>query len=104
MIFGALQNVVERTQSHAHAAYGFDGSCSGAFHSPHPHDHTDAIPVSAATSFAASACHFATRYHAVAGCNPLRPPNPFVVAKLTMMPTLFAGMPASTVRFVTAWR
>src|SRR4051812_47478103 len=93
MIFGALQNVVERTQSHAHAAYGFDGSCSGAFHSPHPHDHTDAIPVSAATCFAASACHFATWYHAVAGCRPLRPPKPFVDAKLTISPSLFAGMP-----------
>src|SRR4051812_11528633 len=103
MIFGALQNVVERTQSHAHAAYGFDGSCSGAFHSPHPHDHTDAIRVSDAPCAAESACHFATWYQAASGSRPLRPPKPFVVAKLTINPTFDDGMP-TLVKSATAFR
>jgi len=51
------------------------------------------MPVSAATCLTASACHFATWNHAPTGCSPLRPPNPTVVEKLTMSPTLFAGMP-----------
>ena len=101
--FGASQSDGDRAHSHAHIAYGLSGSCSAAFHSPHPHDHTDAMPVSAATCCAASDCHFATSYHASAGCSSLRPPNPFVVAKLTMIPTRFAGMPMD-VKSVTACR
>ena len=58
--FGALHSSAERVHSQAQSAYAFAGSCSGAVHCPHPHDQTEAMPVSAATSCAASDCHFAT--------------------------------------------
>ena len=79
------------------------GSCSPTLQRPQPHDQTEAIPVSAATCFTASACHFATWYQAPTGTSPLRPPKPFVVAKLTMRPTLLGGMPTE-VRSSTASR
>ena len=65
------------------------------------------MPVSAATCCTASSCHFATWYHASAGSSPLRPPKPFVVAKLSISPTLFAGIPidvksATACRYVVA--
>src|SRR5947209_17593690 len=74
--FGAAHSDGDRAHSQAHIAYGLFGSCSAAFHSPHPHDHTDAIPVSVATCFAASACHFATSYHASGGWRSFLPPKP----------------------------
>ncbi len=101
--FGALQNESDRTQSHAHSAYGFAGSVSPADHSGQPHDQTDAIPVSAATCLSASACHFTTWYQSAAGARPLRPPKPFVVAKLTMSPSR-SGVIPRLVKSATAWR
>ena len=89
---GALQSDCERAQSQTQAACPFSGSCSPTLHRPQPHDQTEAIPVSAATCFAASACHFATWNHADTGSRPFRPPKPFVVEKLTISPTLLAGM------------
>ncbi len=91
--FGALHSAGDRAQSHAHRAYGLSGSCSAAFHSPQPHDQTEAMPVSEATCCRASSCHFATWYHAVAGSSPLRPPKPFVVAKLVTSPSRFGAIP-----------
>ena len=38
-----------RAHSQTHAAWPFSGSCSPTLHLPHPHDQTDAMPVSAAT-------------------------------------------------------
>ena len=61
------------------------------------------MPVSAATCCAASDCHFATSYHASSGWRPLRPPKPFVVAKLIISPTRFGAMPID-VRSPTACR
>ncbi len=84
IVVGASQRPGERAHSHAHAASGFAGSVSAAFHSAQPHDQSEPAPVSSATAFAASACHFATWNQADAGWRPLRPPKPFVVAKLTI--------------------
>ena len=61
------------------------------------------MPVSAATCRAASVCHLITWNQAPTGSRPLRPPNPFVVAMLIMIPTLFAGIPID-VMFSTASR
>src|SRR5207248_6687425 len=101
--FGASQYDSDRTHSHAHSAYGFAGSVSFADHSGQPHDQTDAIHVSPATSCTASACHFTTWYQAASGSSPLRPPNPFVVAKLSMRPSRSGAMPRP-VKSATAWR
>ena len=57
---GASHSDGERAHSHTHATWPFSGSCSPTLQRPHPHDHTDAIPVSAATCCSASDCHFAT--------------------------------------------
>src|SRR5581483_4583360 len=100
---GALHSDADRAHSHAHIAYGLSGSFSAAFHSPQPHDHTDAMPVSAATCCAASDCHFATSYHASGGWRLFLPPKPVVVAKLTIRPTRFAGIPLA-VKSETACR
>src|SRR6266536_6129598 len=78
---GASQSAGERVHNHAQSAYGLVGSCSTGVNSPQPHDQTDAMPVSAATCAAASACHFVTVYQAASGWSPLRPPKPLVVAK-----------------------
>jgi len=100
---GASHNDGERAHNQTQATCPFSGSCSPTLQRPHPHDHTDAMPVSPATWRNASACHFATWNHAETGSRPLRPPKPFVVAKLTIRPTLSAGIPIE-VRFVTALR
>src|SRR5258708_5407180 len=101
--FGALQNESDRTQSHAQSAYGFAGSVSSADHSGQPHDQTDAMPVSAATWRRASACHFTTWYQAASGSRLLRPPKPFVVAKLTIRPKR-SGVIPRPVKSAIAWR
>ena len=61
------------------------------------------MPVSAATCCAASDCHFATWYHAESGSRPLRPPKPFVDAKLIIRPSRLGAMPIE-VRSATACR
>ncbi len=102
-IFGASQRLCVRAQSQTHAASGFVGSTSLGFHSCQPHEKTEPRWSSAATLFAESASHFTTWYHAEAGWSPLRPPTPFWLRKLSMMPSLFAGRPID-VKSVTAAR
>ena len=63
------------------------------FHSCQPQEKTEPSRSSAATSFAERASHFTTWYQADAGCRPLRPPTPFSLRKLSMMPSRFAGIP-----------
>ena len=92
-IRGALQSVRVRAQSQTQAAFGFAGSRSLAFHSCQPHEKTDPSPSSAETSFAESASHFTTWNQAEVGWRALRPPMPFSLRKLSMMPSRFAGIP-----------
>ncbi len=98
-----MQSVRLRAQSQTHAAFGFAGSRSLTFHSCQPQEKTEPSPSSAATSFAESASHFTTWYQAEAGWRPLRPPTPFALRKLSMMPTRFAGIPIE-VSAVAAFR
>ena len=69
-----------------------DPSPSGST-SCQPQEKTEPSPSSLATCFADSASHFTTWYQADAGCRPLRPPTPFWLRKLSMMPSRFAGIP-----------
>ena len=102
-IRGALQRFRVRAQSQTQAAFGLSGSISFAFHSCQPQEKTEPSPSSFATCFAASASHLTTWYQAEAGSRPLRPPTPFWLRKLIMMPSRFAGIPID-VSVVTAFR
>src|SRR4029078_7315674 len=73
--FGASQSPGERAHNQAHMAYAFVGSCSATDPCAHPHDQTDAIPVSAATCCAASASHFPTSDPPHRRPTPLAPPT-----------------------------
>ena len=93
-IRGALQRLRVRAQSQTQAAFGLSGSISFLFHSCQPQEKTEPSPTSFATCFAESASHFTTWNQAEAGSRPLRPPTPFWLRKLIMMPSRFAGIPS----------
>ena len=90
---GALQSLRVLAQSQTQAAFGLSGSISLRFHFCQPQEKTEPSPTSLATCFTESASHLTTWYQAEAGSRPLRPPTPFWLRKLSMMPSRFAGIP-----------
>src|SRR5205085_7419891 len=90
---GALHRLWSRAQSHTQAAVGLSGSRSPALHAAQPHDQTERSPTSLATCFAARACSFVTSSQDWSGA-PSRPPEPRVVWKPSIRPSLFAGSPS----------
>ena len=90
---GPLQRLGSRAQSQTHAAIGLSGSRSPVLQAAHPHDQTERSPTSLATCFAARAWSFVTSSHELRGA-PSRPPEPRVVWKPSISPSLLAGRPA----------
>src|SRR4051812_532190 len=90
---GALQRLWSRAQSQTQAAVGLSASRSPVLQAAQPQDHTARSPTSLATCFAASACSFVTSSHELSGA-PSRPPEPRVVWKPSITPSLLAGSPA----------
>src|SRR5262249_37441276 len=76
-----------------HAAVGLSGADSAAVQVAQPHDHTVASPSSRATVLAESASSFVSSYHLLGGRSCSRPPEPGVVWKPSMIPSLEAGIP-----------
>ncbi len=102
-MWGALQRLRVRAQSQTQAAFGLSGSISFLFHSCQPQEKTEPRPSSFAMRFAESPSHLTTWYQAEAGTRPFRPPTPFWLRKLIMIPSRFDGMP-SEARSTTAFR